>query len=158
MITAFRGRWTKLGNYSTCVVFYEGHAYQSVEHAYQAQKSLDPGIQKMILDSATPAVSKRMARAVQLRPDWEQVKDGIMLALLREKFSQEPERGILLSTGDQDLVEGNWWHDNYWGDCFCGRSACTFPGKNMLGKLLVTVRADIISGQLERAESELRLF
>jgi ribA/ribD-fused uncharacterized protein len=146
-IDAFRGKWTKLGNYSSCVVFYEGHAYQSVEHAYQAQKSLDPGIQKMIRDCPTPAVAKRVARSVQLRPDWEQVKDRIMAELLQEKFSQEPERSILLSTGDEELVEGNWWHDNYWGNCTCGRPACRVTqGKNMLGGLLMVIRAGLRKG------------
>lgn len=159
MINAFRGRWTKLGNYSSCVVFYQGHAYQSVEHAYQAQKSLDPGVQKMIRDCPTPAVAKKMARSVVLRPDWEQVKDNIMLALLREKFVQEPERALLLSTGNEALVEGNWWHDNYWGDCIClFRDECKTPGKNMLGKLLMQVRDEIKAGQLEGTESELKLF
>lgn len=148
MITSFRGRWTKLGNYSSCVVFYKGHAYQSVEHAYQAQKSLDPGVQKLIRDCPTPATAKKTARAVRLREDWEQVKDQVMLDLLREKFVQEPERSILLSTGDEELVEGNWWKDTYWGQCPLGN------GKNMLGKLLMQVRSELRSGQLQSAPSE----
>ena len=97
MIDTFRGRWVKLGNYSYATVFYEGHAYPTVEHAYQAQKSLDPNEQKRIRHAAGPAQAKAIARAVELRDDWEEVKDGIMLTLLREKFSQEPERAILLS-------------------------------------------------------------
>jgi hypothetical protein len=148
VIDAFRGRWTKLGNYSSCVVFYDGHAYQSVEHAYQAQKSLDPGIQKMIRDCPTPATSKKVARSVALRPDWEQVKDSIMMELLAEKFSQQPEQGILMSTGAAVLIEGNWWHDNYWGDCRCGRAACAEPGKNQLGRSLMQIRSAIDSQSL----------
>lgn len=143
-IDAFRGKWTKLGNYSSGVVFYEGHAYQSVEHAYQAQKSTDPGIQKMIRDCATPAVAKKLARSVQLRSDWETVKVPIMLTLLREKFSQEPEQSILLSTGDQILREGNWWHDNYWGNCSCP-NCDSLTGLNWLGRLLEQVREEIRS-------------
>lgn len=146
-ISAFRGRWAKLGNYSTCIVFYEGHAYQSVEHAYQAQKSLDPAIQKMIRDQPTPAMSKKLARAVLLRPDWNEVKDGIMLTLLREKFVQEPERSILASTGNEPLIEGNWWHDNYWGDCTCEKCGGII-GSNRLGQLLMQVRDEIDCGKL----------
>jgi|ERR1041384_52886 ribA/ribD-fused uncharacterized protein len=134
-ITAFRGRWTKLGNYSSCVVFYHGHAYQSVEHAYQAQKSLDPAIQKMIRDQPTPATAKKLARTVALRPDWDAVKIPLMRTLLLEKFSQEPERSVLLSTGDEELIEGNWWHDTFWGQCPLG------TGENWLGRLLMEVRA-----------------
>jgi ribA/ribD-fused uncharacterized protein len=140
-ITEFRNKWVKLGNYSLCTVFYSGHAYTSIEHAYQAQKSLDPAIQKMVRDCPTPNTAKQMARKVQLRPDWEQVKNGIMLELLREKFSSEPERSILLSTGAENLVEGNWWGDRYWGQCPVGN------GKNMLGLMLMHVRAELNSGQ-----------
>ncbi len=138
-IIAFRGRWTKLGNYSLGVVFYNGHAYQSVEHAYQAQKSLDPAIQKMIRDQPTPATAKKLARSVVLRPDWDDVKLTIMLDLLREKFSQEPERSILIATGAEDLVEGNWWHDRFWGQCPVGN------GENWLGRLLMKVRGELQS-------------
>lgn len=141
-IDAFRGQWTKLSNYSICSIFYDGHFYQSVEHAYQAAKSLDPAIQKMIRDCPTPAVAKKLARAVELRPDWDQVKFGIMETLLREKFSQEPERSILISTGDEQLIEGNWWHDNTWGDCSC-KACATIPGENWLGRLLMKVRFEL---------------
>jgi ribA/ribD-fused uncharacterized protein len=140
-ITAFRGRWTKLSNYSSCVVFYEGHAYQSVEHAYQAQKSTDPAIQKAIRDCATPATAKKLARSVLMREDWETVKIPIMRDLLREKFSQEPERTILLETDQAELVEGNWWGDAFWGQCPLG------TGQNWLGKLLMEVRDDLRFGR-----------
>jgi ribA/ribD-fused uncharacterized protein len=142
MIAAFRGRWTKLGNYSSCVVFYNGHAYQSVEHAYQAQKSRDPILQKIIRDQPTPATAKKAARSVPLRPDWEQIKIPLMLELLREKFSQEPERSILLSTGEETLVEGNWWKDTFWGQCPIG------TGENWLGRLLMEVRDELKEGSL----------
>lgn len=147
MITAFRGRWTKLSNYAVGTVFYKGHAYQSVEHAYQAQKAEDPAIQKAIRDCATPAVAKKLARSVPLRADWETVKLPLMRTLLVEKFSQEPERSILLSTGTQRLVEGNWWHDNFWGDCTC--AACkAIPGQNWLGTLLMEVRMAVQTGMV----------
>ncbi len=148
-ITAFRGRWTRLGNYSIVTVFYKGHAYQTVEHAYQAMKSLDPAVQKTIRDCPTPAVAKKVARQTVLRPDWEQVKNGIMLDLLREKFVQEPERSILLSTGDEHLVEGNWWGDRYWGECPVGN------GQNWLGRLLMQVRDELKEGRLVSGQSEL---
>lgn len=136
-ITCFRGKWAKLGNYSPCLVFYDGHAYNSVEHAYQAQKSLDPAIQKMIRDAATPAQAKKLARSVKIREDWDEVKVPLMRELLKEKFAQEPERSTLLSTGDEELVEGNWWHDRFWGQCPIGN------GLNWLGKLLMEIRVDL---------------
>ncbi len=139
-IIAFRGRWTKLGNYSACTVFYNGHAYPSVEHAYQAQKSIYPAMQKQIRECATPALAKKMARSVVLRPDWDDAKVPIMRVLLIEKFSQEPERSILLSTGDARLVEGNWWNDRFWGECPVG------TGLNWLGRLLMEIRGKLRDG------------
>jgi ribA/ribD-fused uncharacterized protein len=137
VITAFRGRWTKLGNYSSCVVFYNGHAYPSVEHAYQAQKSEDPRMQRVVRHQPTPAAAKQVARTLPLRSDWDAVKVDIMRDLLREKFSQEPERSILLSTGTKQLVEGNWWGDTFWGQCPIG------TGENWLGRLLMDLRHDL---------------
>jgi hypothetical protein len=138
----FRGKWTKLGNYSSCTVFYDDHAYPTVEHAYQAQKSLDPAIQKMIRHASGPAAAKAIARKVLLRPDWEAIKEGLMLTLLREKFQQEPERSILLSTGNKTLIEGNWWRDTYWGQCPLGN------GQNRLGELLMQIRKELVEGRL----------
>jgi ribA/ribD-fused uncharacterized protein len=151
MIAQFRGRWSRLGNYSPCLVFYEGHAYNSVEHAYQASKCISPVAQKMVRDQATPATAKKMARHLALRPDWEKVKVEIMMELLLEKFASEPERSILLSTGSQVLVEGNWWHDNFWGNCTCrrpDRPDCEKEGLNVLGTLLMDVRNKLRTGEL----------
>lgn len=139
MITSFRGRWAKLGNYSPCLVFYLGHAYQSTEHAYQAQKFSDPQLQKLIRDQPSPNTAKQLARRFvrQQRTDWDDVKVDIMRELLVEKFTQEPERSILLSTGDEELVEGNWWHDRFWGQDPIG------TGDNWLGRLLMDLRKDL---------------
>lgn len=136
MIGPFRGRWSKLGNYSPCLVFMDGHAYNSVEHAYQAAKSVDDGVRKTIRDQPTPAEAKRIARRISLRPDWESVKLDVMLSLLREKFASEPERSILLSTGGEMLVEVNWWGDRFWG-------MVDGVGENNLGKLLMQVRCEL---------------
>ena len=55
---------------------------------------------------------------------------------LRQKFKYPELREQLLSTGDQELVEGNWWRDFYWG-------VCNGVGDNNLGKLLMKIRDDI---------------
>ena len=137
MISEFRGRWTKFSNYSIGSVWYKDKMYPSAEHAYQAQKSTDPIKQQWIRNAATPNESKKRARTVELRSDWEIVKIDIMEEILREKFSQEPERSILLSSGNEDLVEGNWWGDKFWGQCPVG------DGQNWLGKLLMKIRNEM---------------
>ena len=65
-----------------------------------------------------------------------------MLIGLRKKFANPELRDLLLATGDEELVEGNYWHDNEWGNCTCPRCK-NIPGKNKLGKLLMQVREEI---------------
>jgi ribA/ribD-fused uncharacterized protein len=72
---------------------------------------------------------------VPKRPDWEDVKVGIMWQLLTDKFIRhENLRRQLLATGDEELVEGNTWGDRFWG-------VCDGEGRNMLGVLLMRVRS-----------------
>lgn len=78
-------------------------------------------------------------RKKPLRKDWEQVKDEIMLCALRKKFETHKDiRDILLSTGEEELIE-NTTYDYYWG---CGTEG---NGKNMLGRLLMQVRKEFQS-------------
>jgi predicted NAD-dependent protein-ADP-ribosyltransferase YbiA (DUF1768 family) len=42
------------------------------------------------------------------------------------------------ATHPHRLVEGNTWHDPFWGDCHCGR--CPADGENMLGGVLMELR------------------
>lgn len=82
------------------------------------------------------ADAKRLAHKFNRREDWEQVKDDIMLELLRIKFNQEPLKVLLLSTKEAELIEGNTWGDVYWG-------VCNGIGQNKLGKLLMQVRSEL---------------
>ena len=82
-----------------------------------------------------------MGRSVPLRIDWEDIKEKVMLDLLRLKFT----KGSLLAnyldeTGDATLIEGTTWHDRFWGVCNCEK--CQGQGKNMLGTLLMRVREE----------------
>ena len=75
---------------------------------------------------------------MKLREDWEEVKASVMEAVLRAKFTQNPElMAKLTATGEALLVEGNDWQDTYWGfDVNLGY------GENMLGRLLMRIRAE----------------
>lgn len=111
--------------------------YPTSEHAYQAMKTNDRAERNLIRSADTPGQAKRLGRRLTLRPDWDLVKYDVMKFVIMEKFqagSELAER--LMSTGYTDLVEGNTWHDNIWGDCSCGREACKKAGSNWLGKLL----------------------
>ena len=63
-----------------------------------------------------------------------------MSTTLFMKFGQNNDlREKLFKTGDLLLVEGNYWHDNYWGDCFCDKCKGR-KGENFLGRILMNVR------------------
>lgn len=143
-IRRFDGRYAFLSNFYPSAVLLDGFAYPTVEHAFQAAKSREPAHRVACRNVATPGLAKRLGRQVKLRPDWEIYKTGIMLYLLRQKFTRGSELGLLLvTTGTAELVEGNTWHDQFWGDCRCGRYACRAAGRNELGRQLTQVRDEL---------------
>ena len=109
------------------------------EHYFQAQKFLIPEIQEKIRQIASPmdAALEGRNRQNPLRPDWEEIKDKVMLQALRMKFSQHPEIAKeLLATGDAIIIE-HTRNDAYWADGGDG------SGKNKLGLLLMQVREEL---------------
>ena len=101
-----------------------------------------------VLTKPNPSEAKRLGRRVRLRSDWEQVKYDVMLDVVRAKFNQHPDLAQkLLATGDEELVEGNDWGDTYWG-------VCNGRGKNMLGKILMRVRAELRGENIDEVAVE----
>lgn len=119
----------------------KGNTYQTVEHAYQAAKTTEDRWRAVILACETPGEAKKAGRALQLREDWDDVKDSIMETLLRKKFYDPLLRAALIQTGSVELVELNYWHDNYWGECSCNGCKAKIHN-NRLGILLMRTRAN----------------
>ena len=124
----FDGENEFLSNFYHSPIFYEGIVYPTNEHFFQAMKTLNLKEREAIAAAPTPGVAKRMGRKVQLRSDWEDVKIEVMKKGLELKFRDYELAQKLIDTGDEELIEGNWWNDTYWG-------VCNGIGKNMLGKL-----------------------
>lgn len=141
MINCFEREYAFLSNFYPSPIKYEGIKYPTVEAAFQAAKTSDLHMKMAIATADNPGKAKRMGRKVVLREDWEEIKDKVMEDCLRLKFSDPVLREKLLATGDEELEEGNWWHDNYWGSCYCSR--CGDVGKNKLGYLLMKIRKEI---------------
>lgn len=115
-------------------------------HSLQAAKTLNSLEKETILKAPTPGVAKRLGRKCTLRPDWDTIKDSVMYSLVYEKFANDSYlRHKLIATNKEELIEGNYWHDNYWGSCTCGK--CGNHGKNQLGKILMRVRKELSLGQ-----------
>ena len=140
MIGPFRGAYRFLSNFWPCTIVWQGREWPSVEHAYQAAKTMNPVIQECLRHVATANEVKQIGQTFTLRPDWNVVKRTVMLDLLRLKFAQEPLRSQLLATGSEELVEVNTWGDTYWGKV---DQAGMLVGENWLGMLLMLVRSEL---------------
>ena len=144
MINCFDGKFAFLSNFYPSLIFDGNIWFPTVEHYFQAAKTTNMEEYIAIAFIETPGKAKRFGKKVTLRPDWEEVKDQVMLDALRKKFEISTLREMLLVTGDEELVEGNIWHDNTWGNCSCD-SCKGIEGQNKLGKLLMQVREEIKS-------------
>jgi len=134
MINEFRGPFRFLSNFYPVQIEVEGLSYPSVEHAYQASKCNNSEDKQRILACVSAGDAKRIGRTVTLKPGFEEEKLAVMENLLRIKFKNEPLKTMLLSTGSEELAEGNSWKNTYWG-VYRG------VGANHLGRLLMKIRA-----------------
>lgn len=140
-ITSFRGEYGFLSNMYGVEVVWDGRTYRNTESAFQSAKVLSAE-ERDEFCGLSGVMAKRKGRRVSLRPDWETVKDGIMEEVVRAKFEQHPELAEkLAATGDAPLMEGNAWHDTYWGV-----DSRTLRGENRLGEILMKVRAELTGG------------
>ena len=137
-----RGEYGCFSNFSPHGIELDNRYWPTVEHYFQAQKFTDPAQRERIAKARTPKDARTLGRdrRVPIRPEWDDVKDDVMLAAVRRKFANHQQiRAILLATGDEALVE-NAPSDFYWG-CGADRS-----GKNRLGEILMLVRSELRAG------------
>ena len=132
--------FAELSNFYGAPFTINGKTYPTVEHFFQSQKFPgDPVLQEKIRVAKTPVGAKRMgqAKSEHFRPDWDEVKETVMMEGLRAKFTQNPQLADLLrSTGTAMLIE-KMPRDSYWGS---GPNGC---GRNRMGRLLEQVRKEI---------------
>ena len=150
MINHFRGEYNWLSNFTKVTIEHKGITYPSVENFYMAMKTANVGAHKLIA-LMPPSKSKKFSREViepggtivgidgkiTLREDWHDIKLQVMEYGLEQKFSQEPFKSKLIATGNQNLVEGNYWNDTFWG---VDLKQNPNIGENHLGRLIMRVR------------------
>ncbi|OXM43422.1 NADAR family protein [Amycolatopsis alba] len=144
-IENFRGRYEFLSNfYRHTIVGAGGIPYTTNEAAFQAAKTTNLLERCLIAAAPRPEEAKRRGRLITLRPDWDDSgRHIVMRAVLRAKFADPNLSRQLLATGAARLVEGNRWHDDFWGDCRCGQARCARPGRNFLGRYLTQLRTEL---------------
>lgn len=108
------------------------HTFTCVEAAFQAHKDPDRADE---FEGINGYAAKKLGRQVNLREDWEEIKDEVMLKCLRIKFSSAYMQKRLIAV-DEPIVEDNTWGDVYWG-------RCNGVGQNKLGQLLERVKREI---------------
>ncbi len=152
-----------LSHFYPASITLDGQSWPTVEHYYQAQKSLEPAYQEAIRAAPTPRKAKRLAASpiaplrlsaqswfrrhqVLPRPDWQEVKLAVMRRADAAKFSQHTELAArLLATGTAALVEDSP-ADPFWG---IGRDGL---GLNWAGRVLMEVREHLRARAGTRSE------
>ena len=134
-----RDKYGAFSNFSAHGFELDGKYWKTSEHYFQAMKFEGTEYADKVREARSPkdAAAFGRRRDFPLRKDWEQVKDDVMRKAVLKKFqTHEDTRELLLSTGDEELVEKTTG-DYYWG---CGTDG---TGKNMLGKILMEVREQL---------------
>lgn len=149
MIDKFDGEYAFLSNFYPVRIYLEGLTYPTVEHAYVASKTFDvkfkTAISKIPAHQAGKAKRMGSSKGMQkfgctIKTNWDMIwRDETMFRILILKFQYDQLRERLKKTTGHELVEGNYWHDNYWGNCYCPKCQGT-PGENKLGKMLMNIR------------------
>ena len=129
MIDRFQGEYRFLSNFYPSMVL-----RPTLEHHYQAAKA--EVWRDYIMSATSPGEAKRFGRRF---PEdlWINHKLKVMETLLALKFKEPKLAQLLKATGDQELIEGNAWGDQFWGMTL---SNGRWEGQNHLGKLLMALR------------------
>ena len=143
-IKFFKDDYEEYSNFYQVEITYEDFTFDSVEIAFVAAKTKDRYIRYTLskLEASDSRKAKLMGRKLKLRENWEIIKVPTMKKLVDQKFDYPKFRNKLLSSGDAELIEGNYWHDNFWGDCYC-KKCKNIPGQNKLGKILMKKRSTL---------------
>lgn len=120
--------------------------WKTVEHYFQAAKffNTEPQYAEQIRKCRLSKEAKKLAWAnSNIDPNWDSIRDSVMLDALRAKFNQCVDANrILMKTGDAYLHEDSPV-DMYWG----------VKGRDRLGQLLMQVREEIKERERGRKEN-----
>lgn len=135
-INRFDKEYAFLSNFYAVPITFCDYTFPTVENAFQAAKCRNIEDMEQFVHM-TPGQAKRAGRRVKLIDGWDQKRIEIMTYLVTQKFTQHPElKAKLLATGNVELIEGNTWHDHFWG-------VCNGRGENHLGRILMMIRNNL---------------
>ena len=141
----FRGDYFFLSNFYPCDIkigspplrgLIKEVTFKSSENAYHFFRTDDLKAQNKFI-SLSPKGAKQLAKRCKTKPNWDDIKLGIMYYVCKQKFTQNMDlANELLDTGNILLVEHNWWGDTFWG-------VCNGMGENHLGRILMKIRREL---------------
>lgn len=132
-----------MSNLYPCRMIFEGHQFDSAEHAYQYGKPKSSSVASWIAIAPAPRFASIVGHGLypyDVVPDWSALKVPRMHAIVTAKFQIPKLANSLLATMDATLIEASKT-DSFWG---VGRKG---NGQNMLGVILMEIRRKIAEGK-----------
>lgn len=110
-----------------------------------------PEVQELIIAQSSPMTAKMKSKPYRTdsRPDWDRVRVAVMRWCLRVKLAQHWTKfgALLRETGERPIVEDSH-KDDFWGARTMDEF--TLKGANVLGRLLMELRALMQSSEAEQ--------
>ena len=151
IISEFQGTYCWLNNFWYSNMIIDGIQFISNEQWYVYNKTKEPKMREKILNLKKSGDIKRFGRKIKVRDDWEEIKIDIMYKGVEEKFKQNKIlQKKLLSTWGMILQEGNTWGDEFWGINLKNGS-----GKNILGRIIMKVRLDLMEKKIRETRKKI---
>lgn len=129
--------WKDFSNMASYPIEIDGELWKSSEHYYQFKKfeKTDLEYAQKIKNAPTPKDAKILSMKNDNYPAyWNDIKVEVLQVAVMKKFESYSQlENLLLSTGDEELIEANP-DDYFWGE---GKDG---SGQNMMGKILMETR------------------
>jgi type I restriction enzyme S subunit len=128
-----------------------GISIMTSEALYQACRFPElPDVQAKIIAEKSPMSAKMVGKPFRsnTRSDWDDVHVDIMRWCLQIKARQNwaTFASVLVATGSTDIVEETSKRDTYWGAKKASENPDVLIGQNVLGRLLMELRREIVLG------------
>ena len=145
--------FSPFSNWYPCDIKSDGHAFRSLEQAFQFRKAVycgDKASAVMLQHTTDPRRAKELGSKISGldQTDWEKKRSDVMMELVKVKFSDPVLKAELLKTGNLKLIEAGTYRYYATGLPFTSKDMyspkkCT--GLNKLGVILCDVRKQIKS-------------
>ncbi len=105
--------------------------------AFQSFKTTDLAYRKFRFENCEPFDAYKAGHRLPLRPDWKDLREDVMLQILKRKFRIPAFREKLVALDEPIVADTKDKNDEFWGVYYKSGG-----GRNTLGRLLMRVRAE----------------